>query len=488
MTQDESAERWQKPADEDPYMQVPGSVEAPTGQVLRLNSRELNILSTSLSEIAPPWERQILNYVHYSIKTETPGVHEISWTVQCEHACDYEMRVVLLAPDGDVTVCSGGTELRSEKLGQEHERCFLGVLPLRAGRSRLVARVFVQSAAEVCSLELVEAQVSQRISEEASSLRHQPEWFKDAGYGLMFQWVNRTSPKYGDKVKDWEQKVKDFDVDAFADQVLEMGARYVLWSVTWGQQYISAPIKALDALLPGRTTRRDLLGEIADKLAERSIRLLFYYHFGYDCYHSIDREWMEAAGGYKADKTELYANLQKIIAELGERYGQRLQGWYFDGGRRYYDAHWDSSPAEGPLSAPFRELAAAARKGNAKRMLTFNSWLWPSETPYADYTWCEWYREYEPTEEGVISGGPLKGLQAHAAFPLESHWGHLEFNTPISAPAFNGIQLATMVRKAKTKRYPLSINLEMYEDGSLSPLSVENLKTMKIELQKTLPS
>ena len=100
--------------------------------------------------------------------------------------------------------------------------------------------------------------------------------------------------------------------------------------------------------MPGRTTRRDLLGELADGLAQRSVKLIFYYHFGYDCYHSIDREWMEAAGGYKADKTEMFASVRKITAEIGGRYGERLHGWYFDSGLRYYDCHSDSTPAEGP--------------------------------------------------------------------------------------------------------------------------------------------
>lgn len=49
----------------------------------------------------------------------------------------------------------------------------------------------------------------------------------------------------------------------------------MLWSVTWGQQYISAPIQSLDRILPGRTTRRDLLGEMADRLHAKGIRLIF---------------------------------------------------------------------------------------------------------------------------------------------------------------------------------------------------------------------
>lgn len=485
MTDEETGKSWQKPTDENPYANLPGEKTSEQGHVVRLNLDDISVVSTSLGEISSPWKREILNYVHYSVKTETPGEHDILWTVHSEEPCRVEVRAVIKAPLGGIAVACGGSTVRKAALGTEPDRICLGILPLSAGLNRIHARVTVDTVAEVCSLELAKPEVARRVDAEAQAAQHQPAWFKDAGYGLMFQWTNRATPEHGDRVKPWGQKVADFNVDGFVDLVQALGARYVLWSITWGQQYIAAPVRALDAILPGRTTESDLLGEIADKLAERSIRLLFYYHFGYDCYHSIDREWMEAAGGYRADKTELFVNIREIIAEIAERYGDRLHGWYFDGGRRYYDCHWDGSAAEGPLSAPFRELALAARKGNPRRLLTFNSWVWPMETLFADYASCEWYRQYEGLVDGIITRGPLSGLQAHAAFPLEGHWGHIEFNTPIGDPRIEPRKLADMVSRAKRDRYPLTINLEMYEDGSVSPRSAETLKDMKHVLEGT---
>ena len=72
--------------------------------------------------------------------------------------------------------------------------------------------------------------------------------------------------------------MNDFDVAAFVDRAEETGASYVVWSITWGQQYISAPIKSLDKIIAGRTTQRDLLGEMADLLHTKGIRLIYYYH------------------------------------------------------------------------------------------------------------------------------------------------------------------------------------------------------------------
>jgi hypothetical protein len=40
-------------------------------------------------------------------------------------------------------------------------------------------------------------------------------------------------------------------------------------------------------------------------------------------------------------------------------------------------------------------------------------------------------------------------------------------------------QLAELVKKEQQNKYPLCINLEMYEDGSVSPESFELLKKLK---------
>ena len=75
----------------------------------------------------------------------------------------------------------------------------------------------------------------------------------------MFQWTNRATPPTG-SIKPWEEKVNDFDLDSFVEMVEETGAAYVLWSITWGEQYISAPIKSLDAIIAGRTTQTRFAG------------------------------------------------------------------------------------------------------------------------------------------------------------------------------------------------------------------------------------
>jgi alpha-L-fucosidase len=59
----------------------------------------------------------------------------------------------------------------------------------------------------------------------------------------------------------------------------------VIWSATWRTYYFSAPIEAIQRMMPGRTLKRDLIGEVADALNCRGIKLMLYYH----C--DGDREW-----------------------------------------------------------------------------------------------------------------------------------------------------------------------------------------------------
>lgn len=251
-----------------------------------------------------------------------------------------------------------------------------------------------------------------------------------------------------------------------------------------GNQYISAPIQSLDAIVEGRTTRRDLLGEMADALNERGIKLIFYYHYGYDCNHSVDAEWMKASGGYKADKTEFYKNWMAIVSEIGQRYGDKLHGWWFDGGQRYYNCHFDNTPGDqGILSAPFKELTLAARSGNTQRIIAYNSWIKPRLTEYQDFYGGEGAHVATGLDNGSFRFGPQQGLQAHGCFIFESKWGHIEPDTVIPKPKFSLEKLTALVRKAQEEQSPLSINLEMYEDGSVSPESLTLLKQLKTAIR-----
>ena len=410
------------------------------------------------------------------------GPCRIKWTLKVPADGVYEVDA-LAAKGGEMILSCNGEQQSSAKVGRAWSRVGLGSIHLKAGNNTLQLDVDAGKGFEFDAFELVQPEVKAKLLKDALAMRQKPEWFRNAGYGLMFQWSNRATPPKG-PIKPWEEKVNDFDLDGFVNMVEESGAAYVLWSVTWGNQYISAPIQSLDAIIKGRTTQRDLLGEMADALHARGIKLIFYYHYGYDCNHSIDADWMKASGGYQADKTDFYKNWMAIVSEIGDRCGDKLHGWWFDGGQRYYNCHFDNTPGDkGILSAPFKELTQAARKGNPRRIVAYNSWIKPCLTEYQDYYGGEGAHVSSGLDQGSFPSGPQQGLLAHGCFIFESKWGHIEKDTPIPKPKFSLDKLTRLVEKAQKEQSPLSINLEMYEDGSVSPDSIALLKQLKAAIR-----
>jgi len=404
----------------------------------------------------------------------------ITWDIYAPKAGTYDVSASVEAWGANYTLlCNDKTVKTIAEPYGGFKIVEFGKLDLVKGKNTLVIEMTNTLKKQRFShLTIVEENYHTKVLARALESRVQEEWFKNAGYGLMFQWTNRATPPMG-KVKAWEQKVNDFKLDAFLEAVESSGAKYVVWSITWGEQYISAPIKSLDKILTGRTTTRDLLGEMADALHQRGVKLIFYYHYGYDCMHSTDAEWMKAVGGYKADKTMLYDNWMNIIAEIGKRYGDKLNGWWFDGGARYLNCHFDGSPADkGIITAPFEQMTKVARTGNPKRMVAYNSWIKPRITEFQDYYGGEGSSSFNgrTLDNGVFISGKQQGLQAHGCFIFEKHWGRLEHDTPIPESKRSVEWLEQIVTKARTNKTPISINLEMYEDGTISPHTLSLLK------------
>ncbi|CAA6677758.1 MULTISPECIES: alpha-L-fucosidase [unclassified Lentimonas] len=449
--------------------------------VLPIDPATINVVAGNLGKYEPGFKNGFMNYMSLWMIPKGEGPHLIEWSVEAPAAGAYEVDAIVEGKGAELKLsCNDVQSKVATVVETKWDRVPLGEIALKAGLNTLRLEVAASEAFNFDALELVIPSVKKELLEDAQSMRVEADWLQDAGYGLMFQWTNRATPPTG-PIKPWEEKVNDFKLDAFIDMVDASGAAYVLWSVTWGEQYISAPIKSVDKLIAGRTTERDLLGEIADALHERDIKLIFYYHYSYDCNHSIDAEWMEAVGGYKADKTELFDNWMAIVSEIGDRYGDKLHGWWFDGGQRYFNCHFDNTLGNiGIITAPFKELTLASRSGNPERVVAYNSWVKPRLTDYQDYFAGEGMFDAADLEpgSGVLQSGPQKGLMAHRCFVFESRWGHIKRDTPIPEPKYSLERLTRLIKRAQANRAPLSINLEMYEDGSVSPESVALLQQL----------
>lgn len=344
-----------------------------------------------------------------------------------------------------------------------------GKLILTKGINVITVKSLDEANLKLKSVELINFSEKDKIEKRVQDFRSDTKWLADSGYGLMVQWGGWGYPQHGPK-KEWPKMIDDFDVEKFANMLLETGAAYVVWSATWISYQFPAPIKAIDNILPGRTCQRDLIGDLADALNKRGIKLILYYHLGHG--EQFNKDWWKKNWVSHDDMTRFFDNFCAITTEVGNRYGKRLSGWMIDDGMIYYPG-------------PFERMGGALKAGNPDRLVAYNSWVMPRFTEFQDFFFGEGNEKGIDGAgpiggNGIVAQGPQKGLQGFANFILDGpDWGIYKPETVIMPPVYTKDQIETLVRNAMARKFAVSFNLLMYEDGSVSPASLEMMKYVK---------
>ena len=346
---------------------------------------------------------------------------------------------------------------------------FDGLLDVPGGESTITLRIAAADGkadfnAELHAIELVQPEVREALHQRALAMRSDPTWFQNARYGMMVHWTQRSVPLQG-APKPYEQAVADFDVEKFADTMKSTGAGFVVFTTSHAMHYFPGPLKSLDAILPGRTAKRDLPADLAAALNKRGMKLFLYYHLG----AHDDPEFLKASGFWETDTTRFFTNWQKMISEAGQRYGDKLAGWWFDDGSTSYYYR----------SAPWEALAKAAKAGFPQRFISFNAWMLNNPTEFHDF--CTGEACYDPrgidalltpANNGIYPSGTHAGLPASACLISDSKWVHTTRNTPPSGPKWNADQLTELLNKFIAHKNVPIFNLEITQDGQLSPESI----------------
>jgi len=403
------------------------------------------------------------------------------WTVQTPKEGDYTIALLLkddtrAGEPCQIELAAGESKLthliKRERFWNRH--LLEGMLHLPAGRSiiTLQARKLPPKAKlSLLSLELVRPGVWNSMQKTALSLRSSTEWMVQAKYGVMTHWTARSMPRAGPR-KRYAEAVKDFDVEAFAAMIRRTGAGFLVFTTSWADFYFPAPIQAIDEILPGRTTPRDLVIELAEALARKGIKLILYFHPG----HDDTPWWSRLKYDGEQDKSEYFDLWCRIISSIGERYGTLLAGWWFDDGMGSYY----------PYNAPWEKMTRAAKAGNPARVIGYNAWIWPKATDFQDFSCGEAdFTEFIGKEflrkggSGRFTGGPQNGLQAALTWMLEpGNWCHVDTNKEILPSLYSKERLTRYMRGCVARRIVPMINIETYQDGTASPSSVELLNTV----------
>ena len=416
----------------------------------------------------------------FHLRQWTNDQFSVSWKINAPVAGDYQANLLARLHGADAVAsfaiqgASTGVEMQLGQSARQWDRhSFPKALALKQGEQTLMLQFRPKDPGskinlEMLSVELVRPCIKDRLHAEAKQMRADTTWLQQAGYGAMVHWTSQTQPRNGAQ-KPYAQAVQDFDVKTFAQQMRDCGVGFVVLTTSHAEMRFPGTNKALDSLLPGCTASRDLVADLIVELKKYNIKLMLYYHIG-----SVgDPRWLEASGFWKTDTTQVFENWRKIITEIGLHYGNDLAGWWFDDGSVNYYYR----------SAPWKSLLQAARAGNPKRLVGFNSWELPSPTEFHDLYLGEGNRSPSGTGalltcngNGRYPSGSHEGLQSCSTLVFESDWIYMRGGQPISGWQFSVESIRQMIQDFKAYHNVLIFNFEITQEGTISPESVEMLK------------
>ena len=241
------------------------------------------------------------------------------------------------------------------------------------------------------------------------------DWLQEARYGVFMHFLPGDARQLA--------QVKDFDVEALTRQLEAVGAKYFVITLGQNSGYFNSPNATYDRITgypPGeRCARRDLPRDLQRALRSRDIRLLLYL----PCQVPNQDARAQKAFGLPQGKQDQPIDLAfarkwaEVIQEWSDRYGDRVAGWWFDGG--YDQVHFNEAIAQ--------VYAAAVKHGNPNAIVTFNPGVKVvHHTDAEDYTAGELNEPF-----GVVPAGRwLDGSQWHALTYLGSNWGQRDTRYP----------------------------------------------------------
>jgi Alpha-L-fucosidase len=307
------------------------------------------------------------------------------------------------------------------------------------------------------SLEFLPVQQEKAISselEDAMAARSNPGWLLRSGYGIMFHWDNGSVPPSGLPLK-YADAVRSFNVAAFAAMVKKTGAGYVIFTANHGGTNFPAPLKEWEAVHPGGTTKRDLIAEMANALNAEGIKLIIYLHAQIIADPNIDPHF---ESHYSNMHETPFANSAiKMITAIGNRYGHRIAGYWFDS---FLDIETQYP------HFPYKRFYQAAKAGNPDRLVAITNWTYPINTMWQDYWGGELFVTGNPPAALPQSDGPAKGLPFQALITLFGDWVHTKQNSPMDPPIYTVDELGNFIN-AVQGRGAVTLNTGIYQDGTI---------------------
>jgi hypothetical protein len=302
--------------------------------------------------------------------------------------------------------------------------------------------------------------------------RANTDWFQQAGLGVFVHYLEgiqnnpETLQSLGKKTS-WDDCVREFDTERFADAVEEAGAGYVIFTVMQISRFMIAPNETFDRISgykPGEAcATRDLIEDLYQSLHKRNMALMLYWTGDGP---RADEKAGPAFGCGTPVKKEFVEKWADVFREYGERYGDKIAGIWCDGSYSFigYD------------DEKLGILAAGLRAGSAKRIIALNPGVDPEVRAYTrheDYTCGEQNRFHDVPVQRFINGE-----QWHILSFLSAKW----WGDP--GAGYTKTQFADYVYDVVGRGGVVSADVILYRDGSLDRSQIELLKAARRELRE----
>ncbi len=301
--------------------------------------------------------------------------------------------------------------------------------------------------------------------------RASTDWLAGA-FGIGVHWTTWSTDLNGEK-NSFDEAVEKFDIPRFVSQLKQAGVDYIIFTSSWAEQHPPAPCPALDKIISGRTTKRNLLLEIAQALDAEGIRTILYYNHG--C-NTEDPEWMKAVG-YTDNRLEDFGNnIVSIVRDLSLSCGKYVSGWWFDSSTSVSKAGsaCTSIVKLGDFKYPFDEIALAAKAGNKDTIVSFNS-----QGGTFVYSPCQEYFSGEELIYFPLCGRTnSQGMQMHIWLTMDNKWW-VHQGKEFSPLRFSDEELSRFLTRHRGDGCAVTLNVDVDRTGLLNPTAIEQLARIK---------
>ena len=295
-----------------------------------------------------------------------------------------------------------------------------------------------------------------------NSLPDRAAWMQEAKWGVMVHYLadwKARDDNFEMSAEKWNQLVDGFDANALAEQIKSVGAGYLILTIGQNSGYYLAPNPTYDRLTgvqPSKCSRRDLIGDVSAALRKHNLKLIAYLPAGAPAGDKAACQALQWQNGAHPNK-EFQLKWEQVIRDWSVRWGDRIDGWWFDG------CYWPNTMYRAKSQPNFESFAAAARGGNPQNVVAFNPGVIPrliSVTPDEDYTAGE-INDPATVQIRRSVDGKLDGAQIQVLSYLGRTWGRGE-------PRFTDEQAIQYSRTVRTNRGVITWDVPVQLDGQIA--------------------